>query len=169
MNKTFKYIILLALACFVGKANAQELKTEVFSLLNLDYPGLEKVKALHQEGKDADAAKALLDYYRARTNVKTPDVNLKKVTIGKDEQKMADEALQHTFFAHKGYQPSFNYGEDIDWNTGMVKDNELRWQLHRHKWFLHGQGLSYKRRREIRRRVDQTVHRLDQEKPAGEG
>ena len=47
MNKTFKYIVLLALACFVGKANAQELKTEVFSLLNLDYPGLEKVKALH--------------------------------------------------------------------------------------------------------------------------
>ena len=44
MNKTFKYIVLLALACFVGKANAQELKTEVFSLLNLDYPGLEKVK-----------------------------------------------------------------------------------------------------------------------------
>ena len=27
MNKTFKYIVLLALACFVGKANAQELKT----------------------------------------------------------------------------------------------------------------------------------------------
>ena len=135
MNKTFKYIVLLALACFVGKANAQELKTEVFSLLNLDYPGLEKVKTLHQEGKDADAAKALLDYYRARTNVKTPDINLKKVTIGKDEQKMADEALQHTFFAHKGYQPSFNYGEDIDWRYWPVKDNELRWQLHRHKWF----------------------------------
>lgn len=135
MNKTFKYIVLLALTCFVGKANAQELKTEVFSLLNLDYPGLEKVKALHQEGKDADAAKALLDYYRARTNVKTPDINLKKVTIGKDEQKMADEALQHTFFAHKGYQPSFNYGEDIDWRYWPVKDNELRWQLHRHKWF----------------------------------
>ena len=42
MNKTFKYIVLLALACFVGKANAQELKTEVFSLLNLDYPGESK-------------------------------------------------------------------------------------------------------------------------------
>ena len=135
MNKTFKYIVLLVLACFVGKANAQELKTEVFSLLNLDYPGLEKVKTLHQEGKDADAAKALLDYYRARTNVKTPDVNLKKVTISKDDQKMADDALQHTFFAHKGYQPSFNYGEDIDWRYWPVKDNELRWQLHRHKWF----------------------------------
>ena len=115
MNKTFKYIVLLALACFVGKANAQELKTEVFSLLNLDYPGLEKVKALHQEGKDADAAKALLDYYRARTNVKTPDINLKKVTIGKDEQKMADEALQHRFFAHKGLNSTSTGSRKIRW------------------------------------------------------
>ena len=86
MNKTLKYIVLLAIACFVGKASAQELKSEVFSILNLDYPGLEKVKALHQEGKDEDAAKALLDYYRARTNVKTPDINLNKVTISKEEQ-----------------------------------------------------------------------------------
>ena len=46
MNKTLKYIVLLAIACFVGRASAQELKSEVFSLLNLDYPGLEKVKAL---------------------------------------------------------------------------------------------------------------------------
>ena len=55
MNKTLKYIVLLTFACFVGKGYAQELKSEVFSLLNLDYPGLEKVKALHQEGKDEDA------------------------------------------------------------------------------------------------------------------
>ena len=59
MNKTLKYIVLLTFDCFVGKGYAQELKSEVFSLLNLDYPGLEKVKALHQEGKDEDAAKAL--------------------------------------------------------------------------------------------------------------
>ena len=135
MNKTIKYIVLLAFACFVGKGYAQELKSEVFSLLNLDYPGLEKVKALHQEGKDEDAAKALLDYYRARTNVKTPDINLKNITIGKEEQKWADDGLQHTFFVHKGYQPSYNYGEDINWQYWPVKDNELRWQLHRHKWF----------------------------------
>ena len=56
MNKTLKYIVLLAIACFVSKGYAQELKREVFSLLNLDYPGLEKVKALHLEGKDEDAA-----------------------------------------------------------------------------------------------------------------
>lgn len=73
MNKTLSYAVLLILACWIGTANAQELKSEAFSLLNLDYPGLAKVKALHQEGKDKDAAQALLDYYRARTNVKTPD------------------------------------------------------------------------------------------------
>ena len=39
MNKTLKYIILLAIACFVSKGYAQELKSEAFSLLNLDYPG----------------------------------------------------------------------------------------------------------------------------------
>ena len=30
MNKTLKYIILLAIACFVSKGYAQELKSEVF-------------------------------------------------------------------------------------------------------------------------------------------
>lgn len=136
MRINMKAVALACVSCFaLGQAKAQELKTEVFSLLNLDYPGLEKVKTLHNEGKDADAAKALLDYYRARTDVKTPDVNLKNIKISKTEQQWADDALQHTFFVHKGYQPSFNYGEDIDWRYWPVKDNELRWQLHRHKWF----------------------------------
>ena len=136
MKLNLKTVAMAVVSCFaLGQAMAQELKTEVFSLLNLDYPGLEKVKALHNEGKDAEAAKELLDYYRARTGVKTPDINLKSIKISKIEQQWADDALQHTFFAHKGYQPSFNYGEDIDWRYWPVKDNELRWQLHRHKWF----------------------------------
>jgi heparan-sulfate lyase len=95
MNKNFKYILLLTLACFIGKVNAQELKNEVFSLLNLDYPGLEKVKALHQEGKDADAAKALLDYYRARTNVKTPDINLHRIQSSSRLYQGRIEGIHH--------------------------------------------------------------------------
>ncbi|MBQ8838110.1 MAG: heparinase II/III family protein, partial [Bacteroidales bacterium] len=43
----------------------------------------------------------------------------------------------------KGYQPSYNYGEDIDWRYWPVKDNELRWQLHRHKWFT-PMGYAYR-------------------------
>ncbi|NDV57294.1 heparin-sulfate lyase HepC [Bacteroides sp. 519] len=134
MNKISKYLAI-AIARLAGKITAQELKSEAFSLLNLDYPGLEKVKELHQNGKDEEAAKALLKYYRARTHVKTPDVDLSKVKISKQEQEWADDALNHTFFVHKGYQPSYNYGEDINWQYWPVKDNELRWQLHRHKWF----------------------------------
>lgn len=135
MNKTFKIIMLLTLVCFAGKANAQELKSEAFSLLNLNHPGLEKVKALHEEGKDEEAAKALLQYYRTRTDVKSPDIDLQNLKISAQEQKWADDGLEHTFFVHKGYQPSYNYGKDINWEYWPVKDNELRWQLHRHKWF----------------------------------
>lgn len=134
--KFLKHIVLLVgLYLFVGKLGAQELRSEVFSLLNLDYPGLEQVKALHASGKDSEAASALLEYYKQRKGIRTPNVDLKRLKISQEEQKWADEALEHTFFAHKGYQPSFNYGQDINWKYWPVQDNELRWQLHRHKWF----------------------------------
>ena len=135
MKKLVYCTCLVALFLIPGVLNAQQLRQEIFSLLNLDAPGLEKVKNLHEQGKEPEAAKALLDYYRGRTSVKNPDVDLTKVSISKEEQKWADDGLKHIFFAHKGYQPSYNYGEDINWQYWPVKDNELRWQLHRHKWF----------------------------------
>lgn len=135
MNVIKKIGMMAVALAFTCHAGAQELKAEVFSLLNLDYPGLEQVKKLHQQGKEQDAAQALLTYYKARTTVKHPDVDLNHVTISKQEQQWADDGLKHTFFVHKGYQPSYNYGKDINWEYWPVKDNELRWQLHRHKWF----------------------------------
>ncbi|NDW09640.1 heparin-sulfate lyase HepC [Dysgonomonas sp. 520] len=135
MNNITKYI-LIAFCLFVsGTVNAQELNKEALNLVNLDYKGLEKVKALHSEGKDKEAMKELLNYYRSRKDVKHPDIDLTRVRISKGDQKMADEALEHKFFSHKGYQPSYFYGDDIDWTYWPVQDNELRWQLHRHKWF----------------------------------
>ena len=62
-----KYIITtIAAAMLMLAANAQEaqLKSEVFDLLDLDRPGLEQVKTLRSEGKEAEAATALLDYYK---------------------------------------------------------------------------------------------------------
>ncbi len=116
--------------------HAQELNPNVFALLNLDAPGLEQVKESHRAGKDREAAENLLEYYRNRTHVHFPDISdLTQVTISSKEQQWADDALEHTFFSHEGYQPSFNYGKDIDWRYWPVRDNELRWQLHRHKWF----------------------------------
>lgn len=134
--KFLKYLTLgVMLALGAATAGAQELRREAFDLLNLDYPGLEKVKEACGRQDYQEAAKALLDYYRHRSGVVQPDIDLKNLKISDKEQKWADDALEHTFFVHYGYQPSFNYGKDINWEYWPVQDNELRWQLHRHKWF----------------------------------
>lgn len=136
MNKTIQILVAVLLIWCVSPAFANEINGNVFNLLDLNRKGLEKVKKLHEKGKDQEAAQALLDYYHNRQGVKHPEVNLEKVTINKTEQQWADESLEHKFFAHKGYQPSYFYGEDINWQYWPVKDNELRWQLHRQKWFI---------------------------------
>lgn len=133
--KTVKYILSVLLLVVAVVAEAQQLRKEAFGLLNLDYPGLEKVKAACSRQQWDEAAQALLAYYRNRTDITHPDIDLNNLAISETEQKWADDALEHTFFVHKGYQPSYNYGKDIDWEYWPVKDNELRWQLHRHKWF----------------------------------
>ena len=126
-------LLLLALAgpLFAGAGE----RDSVFDLLDLSQPGLERVADLHREGDDHAAAAALLEYYRTRRGVVCPDVRLDAVTVTPDERRWADEALEHRFFVHAGYQPSFFYGEDIDWEYWPVRDNELRWQLHRMKWW----------------------------------
>ena len=123
--------------CFNSHSQAPRLQVSVFDLINLDHPGLETVKSLHSEGKNPEAAEALLKYYKERQGIRTPEIkDISKVKINKEQQRWADDAMQHIFFAHKGYQPSFHYGDDINWKYWPVKDNELRWQLHRHKWFV---------------------------------
>ncbi|HOV84357.1 MAG TPA: heparinase II/III family protein [Paludibacteraceae bacterium] len=136
-------IICITLIFFSINVSAQKLRSEVFDLINLEYPGLKEVKILYEERKNAEAAKALLKYYRTRTNIYHPEVDLKNLKISEKEKKWADDALEHTFFVHEGYQPSFNYGKDINWKYWPIKDNELRWQLHRQKWFI-PMGKAYK-------------------------
>lgn len=141
MKRTIMAIAALSATLTI---HAQELRTEVFDMLDLGRKGLEQVKASHEAGNDAAAAAALLDYYRGRKDICTPEIqNVSKVKINKEQQKWADEALEHKFFSHKGYQPSYFYGDDIDWKYWPVQDNELRWQLHRHKWFM-PMGLAYR-------------------------
>lgn len=127
----------IAIFCMLTTAMsyAQQLRKEVFGLLELNRPGLEKVKEACDKQQWDSAATALLYYYRHRTEVVQPDIDPEHLTLSDEEKKWADDALQHTFFVHYGYQPSFNYGKDINWEYWPVQDNELRWQLHRHKWF----------------------------------
>lgn len=133
--KTLRFILVVCFSLFSALIQAQTLRTEVFDLLNLDYPGLEKVKDACGRQQWKEAADHLLDYYRNRSGIVYPDLDLEHIKASKRDWQWADDALEHTFFVHEGYQPSFNYGKDIDWQYWPVKDNELRWQLHRHKWF----------------------------------
>ena len=75
--KPVKLLITLLLAALPTLLRAQA-DTSVFALLDLTRPGLERVAALHAAGDERAAAEALLDYYRHRTGVVCPDVNLSK-------------------------------------------------------------------------------------------
>lgn len=139
MKRTF-LIINLVLCMLVSlnasaKKQTEKVNAQAFELLDLDRPGLETVKAMYKKGKMDKAAAALLNYYRQRTGIVDPDINLNNIKVSKRERQWADDALEHTFYVHDGYQPAYNYGKDINWKFWPVKDNELRWQLHRHKWF----------------------------------
>jgi len=136
-NSFFLKTTIVSILLFnLANLKAQVVEREVFNRINLDYMGLEDVKKLHDADKDAEASAALLTYYKNRTSIINPDMNLNRISISKDEQGWADDALEHKFFSHEGFKPSLFYGKDIDWNYWPVKDNELRWQLHRLKWFI---------------------------------
>ncbi|MDE5636545.1 MAG: heparinase II/III family protein [Alistipes sp.] len=138
MKKLFAQLSLLLLpaaAAFMPSPCAAQIDTAVFSLLSLDRPGMERVAALHDAGDDEAAAAELLHYFRRRSGVTTPFVDTVNIAITDEERRWADEGMEHRFFVHTGYQPSFHYGDDIDWQYWPVHDNELRWQLHRMKWW----------------------------------
>lgn len=131
-------LLLIASLIWLSSSVAQEKSANVQLLdeINLNYKGLEQVKALAEQGKTDEAVDALLQYYKNRNNEKHPDVNIHIKKVGDNDRKVAEEAMEHQFFVHKGYQPSYFYGKDINWQYWPVRDNELRWQLHRMKWWL---------------------------------
>lgn len=147
----FKKIIgLCTLLLFSLCSQAQDavLTKENFSTLNLSYPGLEKVNQLVSAGQYNDAAKELLSYYRGRKTVKHPEFKLgdearfRGKSLSKADQLKADNALEHKFQPQKGYG-YYDYGKDINWQYWPVKDNEVRWQLHRVYWWQ-PMGLAYR-------------------------
>lgn len=122
----------------------------ILELLNLDYPGLEKVKSLYSNGDYQLAAEELLYYYRYRTGIEQPELDLGSYQITANDQQWADDALEHKFHAKDGY-PSYDYDDsngEIDWTYWPVKDNELRYQLHRHYWFVPMGKVYYRTRDE---------------------
>ena len=124
-------------------------KGDVFSKLNLDYPGLEKVKQHYEAGEHYLAAKELLEYYRWRSNVVNPAVPL-YVTASVVDINKADQALDYRFCVAKFVETegdtddkdvyySFKNNSDGTINWGYKPDvegvdRELLYQQHRHQW-----------------------------------
>ncbi|SMD03267.1 heparin-sulfate lyase HepC [Pedobacter nyackensis] len=144
-----KIILLLTLAptLLFAQQQSNRVSKDSFSNLNLNYPGLEEVNKLIAANDYENAAKALLKYYRKRDNIKHPDYNKedqakfagKKLAEGVQEK--ADKGMLHQFYVHPGYG-FIDYGKDINWQHWPIKDNEIRWQLHRTYWWQ-PMGLAY--------------------------
>ena len=128
----------------------QSIGKEVFELINLNYPGLEKVKEYYEKQEYKLAAQALLDYYRQRKEVINPFALTGDVTLTDAEKKMADDALQYRFYIKnytdsngESYQFPKKSDGTIDWTYQPNKDGEFRSQLYRLKWFA-AQSKAYK-------------------------
>lgn len=124
--------------------------SRVFEVLNLDYSGLEGVKALYEADQYYLAAQALLEYYRNRTDVVNTNVNLIAPSITDEEQVRADKALSENeyHFYVEGYNEgeipnSYLSGSKIDWTLNPSGDSEELYRLHRLAWMV-PQGKAYR-------------------------
>ncbi len=130
-------------------AASDSVNKALFTYMDLDYPGLEKVKEQYETGHYHNAAYELLKYYRSRSNVVNPNINLMNPSISSYDQNIADQALEHRFYV-RNFKESVVNGQEvyysldslgdskrkIDWETqaNAISDQEYRNQLHRHQW-----------------------------------
>lgn len=125
----------------------KRINQELFSVINLDYPGLETVKAEYQKKHYAAAADALLKYYRERTLVNNVEVDLANTTMYPEEMSVANQALEHRFcvksanFYESVSGSSYTYWDfddasgKINWAFEPAGAGSEFYQKHWHQWF----------------------------------
>lgn len=139
VSSCIRLFVVLGMLPTVGGFAAESTRSKgiqtLLAALNLDRPGLEKVKAAQND--PAAAARELLAYYRARTSVKHPADRARSADVrGKFADKrcleIADDAVKNILITCPHY-PRFDFGPDIDWftNRNPKRDKEWLWQLHR--------------------------------------
>lgn len=124
-------------------ATNEAIDAKLFEVINLDYPGLEKVKSYYEEEQYYFAAEALLHYYRARTGIVNPDISLIDITSSADDKLKADYALGYRFFINNYFEDVtakkpylFKRDGKIDWTYNPLGQDEFQKQLHRHQWLV---------------------------------
>jgi hypothetical protein len=136
LNFRKNFFLILTFFCFLFETSVAQPSAEIEKLLNtlnLSESGLEKVKQSLDDPENA--ARELLNYYKQRNSVNHPiDRNLKASSKGniatEKDFETANNALKHIFVGQPAYPPYF-CGDDIDWGTRPVPDNEWVWQLNR--------------------------------------
>lgn len=125
----------------------RKINTQIFEVLNLDYPGLATVKQEYLKKHYANAAKHLLEYFRKRTNVKNPELNLTSDALVTEQMRIADQAVEHRFAvkASNWYEKvegtAYTYWDfddangKINWNFEPAGAGAEFYQKHWHAWF----------------------------------
>ncbi len=137
-----------------------DIDTTLFSVINLDYPGLERVRECYDKGEYYQAAWWLREYYRDRNTVFDHNTAsfLMNPSVSVSEVNIADQALSkngYRFYVNnfsEGTDPStglpiyYSFAADdgsIDWEvnpegvyTDGTVDSEWSSQKHRHQWML---------------------------------
>ncbi|RNC66575.1 heparin-sulfate lyase HepC [Proteiniphilum sp. X52] len=125
----------------------ESVNEKLFEAINLDYPGLEKVKSYYENRQLYYAAYELLKYYRSRADVVNPNVNLITLGITDFDLNVANQALEYRFYVRnfkedviddKEVYYLFKKDNEIDWELmpSDITDQEFGNQKHRHQWML---------------------------------
>ena len=103
------------------------IEKKLFDVINLDYPGLEEVKKHYQAEEYYEAAKALLEYYRLRTEVINPNISLISTTASASEQNMAEQALEYRFYIRNFQEKKGETDADNVYYSFKNKDGKIDW------------------------------------------
>lgn len=116
--------------------------SEFFEMLDLDYPGLDKVKAAVSTGDMTVAKHEFAEYLRHRSKPVWPHW-LTTFPRGKRTDKTdtikADRTMQRDLLSVNVYH---KYDGIIDWTLNPINYREWPWQLNRH-WFWTDLGQAY--------------------------
>ena len=107
---------------------------KILETINLDYPGLEKVKSAKNSSDYPLAAKELLHYFR-RTRMHSG-----KVSIDKKSASHANDALQHKFRGNGDVHPPIFRNAKIDWVGKAFKNQQ---EIHDAEWYFQFQRLTW--------------------------
>jgi heparan-sulfate lyase len=108
----------------------------VLSLLNLDHPGLEQVKAAAAAESHEKAGLLLLDYFRATRSAGAAS----PAALDPTQRRHADDALGHRFRGNGEVFPPVFRGARIDWTGRAFADGK---EIHDAEWYFQFQRLTW--------------------------